>query len=288
MKSPIFIIGNPRSGTTLLRLMLTCHKHIVIPPECGFALWLRETYKNWKTSDDILLNRFIYDLMHCKKIETWQMNENTLHEFLKTKSPSSYTQAVSSVYEYYGISKGKHAKRWGDKNNYYLDHILTIKEMFPDACFVHIVRDGRDVACSYKELGKKKIGAIYAPRLPDQIEAIAREWKGNMDTINGSFESIGWDHVYEIRFEDILKTPSEHLKKLCEQIAEPYDPAMLEYHRMNRKHQLEPEGFMKWKEKTFEPPNIKAAEKYKTILTTEELRVFEKIAGKYLKHYGYK
>lgn len=45
--TPIFILGNPRSGTTLLQLMLACHPRLAVPPECGFALWLYDRYGDW-------------------------------------------------------------------------------------------------------------------------------------------------------------------------------------------------------------------------------------------------
>lgn len=47
-REPVFIIGSPRSGTTLLRLMMNSHPRIVVPPECGFAVWWYEKYQHWK------------------------------------------------------------------------------------------------------------------------------------------------------------------------------------------------------------------------------------------------
>ncbi|MDC3391597.1 sulfotransferase [Candidatus Thioglobus sp.] len=44
-------MGNPRSGTTLLRLILTSNSKITIPPECSFIIWLFDKYSNWKPSD---------------------------------------------------------------------------------------------------------------------------------------------------------------------------------------------------------------------------------------------
>src|SRR3989338_6176614 len=113
MKSPIFIIGNPRSGTTLLRLMLTCHQHIVIPPECGYMIWWYEKYKDWKGDDSgERLNNFLDDLFISKKFETWNLQRKALKEFLMGRDNKTYPDLVSSIYEYYGRQLKDTFKRW--------------------------------------------------------------------------------------------------------------------------------------------------------------------------------
>ncbi len=284
LKSPIFIVGNPRSGTTLLRLMLTSHKNIVIPPECGFAIWYYEKYKKWNPS---FLNYFIDDLMRAKKIETWKLDKNEITRYLMSRLPTSYPDLVSSIYEYFGSKNKVYFKRWGDKNNFYLNHIQTIKEMFPNAIFLHIVRDGRDIACSYKNLMKMRINSKYAPNLPSNVEEIAQQWKENLSIINEAFKKIDWENVYEIRFEDLVRNTKSTLELICGRINENYDPQMLEYYRFNREKKLEPVVFLNWKIKTIEAPDITVIGKYKKELDINEILQFNKICRRHLKHYGY-
>jgi len=290
MNSPIFIIGNPRSGTTLLRLMLTCHRNIVIPPECGFAVWLYDKYGHWekleKYSNSLLMG-FIRDLMCCRKIETWNVEEKNLFEFLSGRKPASYSDLVSYIYEWYGLSQGKSVKRWGDKNNFHIRHILTIKAMFPNACFMHIVRDGRDVACSYKKLSERRIDSPYAPRLPNKIEDIAEQWKTNIQIATKAFDTIEWENVYEIKFEDLILDTEMSLRNLCKQLGEEYDPSMLNYQVMNREYRLEPKEFLQWKEKTLKPPIREEAGRYRSELTGQDIHIFQTIAGKQLARYSY-
>lgn len=290
MDSPIFIIGNPRSGTTLLRLMLTCHRNIVIPPECGFAVWLYDKYGHWEQLEkdsNFLLMGFIHDLMSCRKIETWNVEEKNLFDFLSGRKPASYSELVSYVYEWYGLSQGKSFKRWGDKNNFHIRHILTIKGMFPNACFMHIVRDGRDVACSYKKLNERRIDSPYAPRLPNRIEDIAEQWKANVQIATKSFATIGCENVYEIKFEDLILDTEMSLRNVCKQLGEEYDPSMLYYQVRNRECRLEPKEFLQWKEKTLKPPIRGEVGRYKNELTKRQIHIFQRIAGKELVNYGY-
>ena len=290
MKSPVFIIGNPRSGTTLLRLMMTCHRNIVVPPECGFAVWLYDKYKNWgkpEGRDELSLTGFLDDLMPCKKMYTWKLEKSDLYDFLSERQPQAYPELVSSIYELYALSQGRRVRRWGDKNNFHIHYIETIKAMFPNASFLHIVRDGRDVACSYKKLHERKIGSSYAPNLPSGIEDIANQWKTNVETVIASFDAIGWENVHEITFTGLILDTESTLRDLCEAIGEEYDPSMLDYEVTNRRNQLEPVEFMEWKEKTLRPPMKTEVGRYKDELPSEEIRTFESIAATQLKRYGY-
>ena len=202
MKSPIFILGNPRSGTTLLRLMLHNHKNIVIPPECGFLIWWYETYKKWDSTwnqDKQLVEKFLNDLISSKKFDLWELDRVLLQKRILASSPSSYSDLVSLIYTIYGESTTKKFSRWGDKNNFYISHIKTIHTIFQDAQFIHIIRDGRDVACSYREVMARHIQTEFAPKLPTEMTTIAVEWKRNISNLIDAFDEIGWGGVIEIR-----------------------------------------------------------------------------------------
>ena len=86
MQSPLFVIGNPRSGTTLLRLMLTCHPAVIIPPECGFVIWLKRKYFNWALADSgntAIVNELVNDLFECRKFETWELDQASVSRAIK-------------------------------------------------------------------------------------------------------------------------------------------------------------------------------------------------------------
>ena len=194
---------------------------------------------------------------------------------------------MALVYQWYGISTGRTVSRWGDKNNFYLNHIATIKLMFEDAHFVHIIRDGRDVACSFNRLKAVSARSKYFPSIPAKTADTARQWRDNIQRVNQSFDKIGRERVVEIKFEELLLNTVETLRTVCESIGEPLDKSMLEYHCANRQKQLEPVEFLTWKGNTIKPPLRSAVGRYKTELDEGERRTFEGIAGDVLQALGY-
>lgn len=281
--NPIFIIGNPRSGTTLLRLILHANSKIIIPPEAGFAMWLYKDFVNYSKSD---LDVFLRRMKLTKKINNWNINWNQLRDELLKKQPNNYNELINYIYFYYGKSIDKIVKRWGDKNNYYLNFIEQIKMTFPDAFFIHIVRDGRNVACSYKNLNKRQIISPDAPKLPNNIELIAHEWCNNISTIQNSFNKIKYENVIEVRLEDLTTYPVNTLKEIMEFIGEEYEHQMLCYYKIDEQHGGEPSQYMQWKDKN-RKPIIKEPNKFEHELTRKELNTFNTIAGNYLKYYNY-
>lgn len=290
MKPPVFVIGNPRSGTTLLRLALACHPGLVVPPECGFAVWWKKRYGGWAgggEAGDALLETFVRDLMTSRKIETWKIDGEEVLAFLRERRPASYPEAVSAVYEHYGIRHRGGCPRWGDKNNFHVLHVRDLQELFPDASFIHIVRDGRDVACSYRELAGRDLQDPFAPHLPSVVEEIAADWRRGLLAARDAFSARAWEGVHEIRFEDLVLDMENTLRGLCGAIGEPWDPAMLCYAEENREHELEPRAFLAWKEKTLLPPDLSVVGRFRRDLTDEERKRFEAVAGAELRLYAY-
>ena len=285
---PVFIIGNPRAGTTLLRLMLTRHSRIHIPPECGFAVWLQGTFGDWNGTDcENRLDAFLADLAASRKFETWELPAATLRAFLSDRRPAGYSDLVSAVYDYHAAAHGKAGCRWGDKNNFHLHHIPDIRALFPDVRFIHIARDPRDVACSYRELNRRQMHSPYQPNLPDDISEIATQWAQNIRTIRNAFDGFQWEHVFEIRFDDLVRQSEKTLSAACQFLGEDFEPAMLRYYESNRRRSLEPKEFLLWKEKTLEPPRIDRAERYRKELTDDEIRAVSGMAGEEMRLYGY-
>lgn len=281
--TPIFVIGNPRSGTTLLRLMLTAHPNIGIPPESG---WLVELYNKYHQQElaGNMVEDFVDDLLGVPKIEEWQLDREGLLARLQCLGPISYGAAADQIYRFYLEKQGLKI-RWGDKNNYYLNHIEKLVTLFPEAQFLHIVRDGRDVACSYRDLAQET--GRYAPTLPSGICEAALHWTKNVNRIEKSFARIDSRGSFTIRYEDLVNDPEATLKRVCDFLGEDFDDSMLTFDELNKSENLEPEIYMSWKALTRHPLTTARVGRWQREMFLEDQFLFGLVANRTLRAYGY-
>jgi hypothetical protein len=281
-----FILGNPRSGTTLLRLMLTCHSTLVVPPEAGFALWLHNDFRDWSQYDctSSRLGRFLSKLQESRKFNTWRLDTKDLEGFIQHRKPTSYAELVGAVYRLYARTVHGGNSIVGDKNNYYIHHIGEILSLFPKAQFIHIVRDGRDVATSYKKVARGKFESEFRPQLPTDVAEVARHWSGAVL----SPEGIHSDSLHVVRYEDLVSNPRSTVGQICQFLGVGYEAGMLEFYSENVRLNLEPAETMEWKKMTTRPLSTETLGRYVDELTPEEISVFEAIAGDTLRKFGYR
>ncbi len=283
---PIFIIGNARSGTTLTRFVINAHQNILIPPEAGFAIWLYEKYKDWEVQYLYSkLDQYLEDLFKVKKFDTWELEKESLKTFLLKKKPENYHDLTSEIYSFYGLYHGICFRRWGDKNNFYLNHISEIKQLFPEALLIYVIRDGRDVACSYRNLRKKEINSKYKPNLPYEIEDIAEDWKKNNNTILESLKNVSEEDFLIVKYEDIVRKTDETARKICHFFQEPFDEGMVQYY--DSKRSREPEEFLQWKEKIYKKPDESSIGRYNKELSEDQINVFNSICNDLLTYFNY-
>lgn len=268
------ILGNPRSGTTLLRLMLSAHSKVIVPPEAGFAVWL---YENW--SGSFSLPCYVDKLLATKKIESWQLDKEALLEYLYDQNILTLKEAILATYQYYGDVNG--AELLGDKNNFYLHHISTLKELNPNLKYIHLIRDGRDVACSYLELMKKSYSSEYAPKLATKVSEIASEWSDNNQLIS---QALIEQQFILVRLEDLIEQPQMELEKICKFLGVDREKQMLDFY--SKTENFEPSEYDEWKSKN-KKPLINDNYKYRSILPVEDILEFNTVAKESILKFGY-
>lgn len=276
--SPFFILGNPRSGTSMFRMMLNSHQDISVPPECGFLEWLAKDFGSIAITPDVYKN-FAESVYHAKKFETWQISYDSLLATIAYYQPKDYRELCLCVYLTYAHSSGKDVSLVGDKNNYYLDKLDLIQQHFPDSKKIFIVRDGRDVACSYLQLKQEEIKPEYFPNLTSEIPEIAKEWARSA-ALAKAFQKRG---ALVILYEKLLDEPKTTLSIVCDYLGVGFSETMLEFSKFND----EPASFLKWKGKTTQALQADNKGKYKEILMSEQISEFEQIAHEMLKIFGY-
>src|SRR5882672_3175842 len=209
------IIGAPRSGTTLLRLMLDAHSNLAIPPETGFlpaATRFRRRASNENTFFH-LVRTFPRDA------PTWRDFSLDDEEFLRELrriQPFDVAEGTRTFYRLYAHRHGK--ARYGDKTPFYSRHIGLIERMLPEAHFIHIIRDGRDVVRSIKKMW-------FAPT--GDLGALALKWKR---FVRGARSAGARCPAYmEVRYEELVCCPRPVVQKVCDFLALPLESSMLRY-----------------------------------------------------------
>jgi hypothetical protein len=209
---PFFIVGCPRSGTTLLRLMLDAHPRLAVPRESHWVVGLPRS-RFGRLSRPRTLDEALAD----QRVRRWDVDPNVLREETRGARPSTYPELVSAVFSAYAAAHGK--ARWGDKTPPYVTFLPQLDRWFPDAQFVHIIRDGRQVATSLIE-------HRWGPRTAVK----GGFWWRRMVTAGRRDGSrLTGDRYLELRLEDLVADPDGALRRVCAFLGEDYAAEMLDY-----------------------------------------------------------
>jgi hypothetical protein len=280
-----FVVGATRSGTTLLRLMLDAHPEIAIPSETHFIPDLIKAREKHGASPERMLEM----LTAHRRWGDFHIDPEELAERWAALPELTGPAAVRAFFKLYGEKQGN-PERWGDKTPGYVKRMREIQEYLPEARFIHLIRDGRDVALS---ILKQTFG-------PETIEAAAERWRGRV--LRGRAQQPYLAYYMEVRFEDLVLDTEGQLRRICDFIELEFHPAMLGYHetaeeRLKEKARELPRGKgrdpqsaerrLKSHEKTFQPPNPALVGGYKQKMTPADQAAYEALAGDLLLELGY-
>lgn len=281
----LFIIGAPRSGTTLLRLVLTNHPEIHIPAESPFILKLLQKYSFGFAGSDRLSNRILKELHRTDKssiINRWGLNaEAFLHDSLVAKD-KSFADTIDWIYTYSIPKNKRNVVYWGDKNNSYQLYVSTIHKLYPEAKFIHIVRDPRAVYYSYKKLSQKNLNSS-APKLPKNSKMFSIDWTERMYVVD-KFKRHS-TNILEIKYEDLVENTEETLLGVCKFLNLTYSSEMLRYHQKQTDIIPEPDDFEQWKNETQNPIHSKSVEEWRSQLDKNDQKSITSITYPYLREY---
>jgi hypothetical protein len=213
---PIFILGCPRSGGTLLRLMLRAHPRIAIPPETRLLL---DAYEHRGAYGDLrrLANR--------QALAEWivagagtrfgglGLDPRTVADEI-IAGPPTLGSALEIALRAYARRLGK--PRWGDKRPGYVQHIDALLRMFPDAQIIHLVRDGRDCVAELQRTPWWRMGVYHA----------IATWTQAIDAGQAAASRLPSSTYIEVQYERLLADPDGELRRLCAFLGEEYLPAM--------------------------------------------------------------
>ncbi len=208
-----WIVGVPRSGTTLLRFMLDAHSQLAVPPETGFVPALAALAHE---GDDARV-RFLSTLLGFESWPDFHLDESRFVKGVEALQPFTTSAGLRTFYRQYAERFGK--ERFGDKTPSYGLHLAAIQDLMPEAHFVHILRDGRDVAISVRPLW-------FSPG--PSFEDAARDWADRIRRTRS--EAARCRKYLEVRYEDLVSAPEAVLRRVCDFLELGFEPGMLAYY----------------------------------------------------------
>ena len=271
---PVFVVGCGRSGTTMLRLMLDSHPDLAIPGEghfIPFAYRGRHKHISGGLLDAEGLARKIMRGLHFRR---WEVPSELVLDRVRALENPNFASVVEALYMSYAELHGK--VRWGDKTPVYVRVIPLLAELFPAAVFIHVIRDGRDVALSY----------LSVPWGPTSIWQAARKWKKDVSAGRGAAADLGAARYVELRYENLVADPSAELRRLCSFAGLSFEERMLGYHSDAVDRLQAGPGAADYHRSAFAPPTAGLRD-WRTQMAPADVESFEAVAGDLLSELGY-
>ncbi len=207
-----FVVGMNRSGTTLLRMMLDAHPELTIPPETHFVPDLIKAAREDSATPESALAA----MKSAREWGDFGFSDEEMLGRLRALPEIKPGPAVRTFYAAYTEQQGK--PRWGEKTPTYVQKMRLIQRAIPEARFIHVIRDGRDVALSVLDRTVRDLTAAD----------IARRWQKKITKAREDSPKL--DHYVEVRYEDLILDTEPVLRRVCEFIELPWDDALLSYH----------------------------------------------------------
>lgn len=216
--SPFFIIGSGRSGNTLLRRILTAHSELHIPPEnhalgAAITVYRRNRSLPWPHLVDLVLGTFQFS----HGFEVFDLELRPLAERLHDapKAQRSLAHIIDSFYRFHAEAHGEKCDYWGDKTPLNTFNAFKIGAVFPDARFIHVLRDGMDVVESYVRAGLVK-----------SHEEAAERWVSSVEAAQLVERRYG-EQFLEVRYEALVVEPARVVRGVCDFLGVDLEPDML-------------------------------------------------------------
>lgn len=276
--SPVFVVGPPRSGTTLTARLLGGLPQLFMPGETHF---LEDIYRRYGESGalsqhlpDVLARlRTLYgrfeepeDQLRIERLCESGALDRALAEC------ATHREIYDAFMRLQAASAGK--SRWGNQVPRDVFELDTIFRMFPDARVIACVRDPRDFLVSYRDkwtisADAARLRKLYHPALTSYL------WRASAQAIlAGRARFRGAVHV--MRYEDLVCEPALHLQRLCAFIGEEFHPRLLETRFSNSSTGKRLTGI-----------SSGSAGRWRADLPAEDAYFAQRICGRAMEKFGY-
>jgi Sulfotransferase family len=283
-QAPIFIVGPGRSGTTLVRSILSAHPRITIPAETHFLLHaanhglrLREAPKDF--------NKFWEYFKKSVQFASLDISEASCLRFLEMRKSYSFKDIFDSILVVCQEKAGK--PRVGEKTPDHAAFIGYLLDWYPDARIIFLQRDPRAMTASQLKTPwvKEKLvprswrSALVVGSHLEMVAFLARYWSDQYDMFFAPFQKDA--RVMLLKYEDMIHNPEENLRRICRFIEEDFDEIMISGHKelSGPSDRLDDKHWPEWHQSHFErsrgPVKADSLNKWRAELRPMDLMMIE-------------
>lgn len=268
---PVFMLGCPRSGTSLVSKIVGAHPRIAVPFESHVYHYLWSwagLYGDLRS--DAARRALVRDILSLEDLREWSPRPSLERTLAAVRRPD-FHGVFEALLSAWAEDVGK--PRWGEKTPQHAWHWKEILAAFPDLQVVWVVRDGRDVALSYGR-------AVFGPKHPWHL---ARRWVA-YETAGREMEAVlGPDRFLRVRYEDLLDRPEEVVRTTCGYLGESFYPSMLDSWRHDGPYRTDRRNAENLRRGILSGNRGK----WRNEMSPRDLRIFEAVASDCLVANGY-
>ena len=273
----VFVVGCPRSGTTLLQRMLDNHPQLTVANDTHFIT--RAAKRVLRKEPQPLLTPELLDAVISYR-RFYRMGLDEAEVTKAAESCPDYAEFVSRLYSLRGQKEGKPLS--GEKTPDYCRKIPVLHRLFPAARFVHIIRDGRNTALSALNWASATKGpGKWSLWNKDPVGTCALWWRWQAGTGQHDGDLLGGDFYLRVKYEELVAHPEDELQVIASFLGIPNSDAMANYHAGKTKYAPGLSAKSAWL------PPVKNLRNWRNKMPAEDIDVFEGIAGDLLRANGY-
>lgn len=271
---PIFLVGAPRSGTTLLSVLLHAHPNLAMPPETRF---LQAVYYDRASLGDLrdpANRRRLAERVTAPptKFKDLKLDRSAVIEAI-VDGPPTLGSAFGRVWKEFATARG--ATRWGEKRPGYWRDMDVVLRLFPTAQVIHLVRDPRAVVASLAKVPWWDTSLAYSTSVWGQADAQLRHLGARLPP----------DSYHRLRYEDLVRDPRTSLERLCAYLEEEFAESMLDH--VSAAHDIVP-GRKTWHDRTRGPVDAGRVDAWRAVLAPADVALIETVLRRRMRRYDYR
>ena len=217
-QSPIFIVGMPRSGTTLMRSMLSVHPNFAVSRETHFFPKWWERYQNTDLNNLDNFEAFWQEFSQNKRFPKIVIDPTLVKAKILAADKIDLKTIFNTMMEILAATMNK--PRWVEKTPDHYKYLDKILEWYPQAKIIWMLRDPRAVVASTLQRWPKTPVDVRAKEWSDSIVIFQQKWSEN-------------PRVKLIKYEDLVADAGSHMRELCDFLEEEFYPTMIQERTQN-------------------------------------------------------